>query len=340
MPNPTLRRPARGAEVRRLQELLNAKGADIGVDGDFGPITEGAVRAAQERAGQTVTGIADAALWAWLEARGGPELRRPAEGPDVERLQSLLNRVGALLKVDGDFGPGTERAVKEAQGLAGHQASGVADAALWTWLEAQPEPSPVMPVEAVTFLVAEEVGSRAFYDSHAAFPHFPGVSSGVTLGIGYDLRFHEAAELERDWGAVLGPEALAKLKGHVGKKGSKDAVDALKAIRIPFPSAWRVFTRASLPKYVDKTRNAFPGFDALPPLARGALVSLVYNRGAGMDGDKRREMRAIRDHIAGGRFDAVPAEFESMKRLWPTNAGLKARRDKEAALWRKADWSG
>ena len=335
MSHPTLRRPARGAEVRRLQELLNAKGADIGVDGDFGPITEGAVKAAQARAGQAATGVADAALWAWLEARGGPELRRGADGADVERLQGLMNKVGALLSVDGDFGPGTERAVKEVQKLAGQPATGVADEALWFWLEAQPEPSPVMPVEAVTFLVAEEVGGRAFYDRHAAFPHFPGESSGVTIGIGYDLRFSDAAKLERDWGGVLTRETIAKLKPHLGKKGSKAAVDGLKSIQIPFVSAWKVFVTALLPEYVAKSRKAFPGFDDLPPFARGALVSLVYNRGASMQGDGRREMRAIRDHIAAGRLDAVPAEFESMTRLWPNNRGLRTRRKKEAALWKK-----
>lgn len=335
MPNPTLRRPARGADVRRLQELLNAKGAALVVDGDFGPATERAVKAAQDKAGQAVTGVADAALWAWLEARGGPVLQRGADGAEVERLQGLMNKVGALLSVDGDFGPGTERAVKEVQKLAGQAATGIADAALWGWLEAQPEPSPVMPVEAVTFIVVEEVGSRAFYDAHAAFPHFPGEASGITLGIGYDLRFHDTAELQRDWGEALSPEAMAKLKPFVGKKGSKAAVEALKAIRIPFTAAWKVFTAESLPKYVDKTRKAFPGFDGLPPLARGALTSLVYNRGARMDGDGRREMRAIRDHIAADRLADVPAEFESMKRLWPNNRGLRNRRDKEAVLWRK-----
>ena len=336
MSHPVLRRPARGAEVRRLQELLNARGATLGVDGDFGPLTEGAVRAAQERAGQEPTGVADALLWAWLEARGGPELRRGADGAEVVRLQNLLNKIGALLTTDGDFGPGTERAVKEAQKLAGQAATGVADEALWFWLEAEPEPSPVMPVEAVTFLVAEEVGSRSFYDRHAAFPHFPGVNSGVTIGIGYDLRFSDAARLEKDWGEVLSRETIAKLKPHLGKKGSKAAVDGLRSIQIPFVSAWKVFVTALLPEYVAKSRKAFPGFDDLPTLARGALVSLVYNRGAGMDGEGRREMRAIRKHIADGRLDAVPAEFEAMKRLWPNSRGLRIRRDKEAKLWRKA----
>ncbi len=336
MTHPTLRRPSRGEDVRRLQGLLNAKGAALVVDGDFGPATEAAVMQAQKKAGQAATGIANHALWAWLEARGGPTLRRPSAGPDVKRLQRLLNRIGSLLTADGDFGAATEGAVREAQKLAGQPATGIADDALWIWLETQPEPSPDLPIEAVTFIVEEEIGGRSFYDRHAAFPHFPGEKSGVTIGIGYDLRFHEAADLERDWGGELTPDAIAKLKPHLGKKGSKAAVDNLKSIQIPFVSAWRVFVADSLPKYVDKTRKAFPGFDGLPPLAGGMLVSLVYNRGAGMSGDTRREMLAIREHIAAGRFKDVPAEFESMTRLWPGNNGLINRRRKEAALWRKA----
>lgn len=336
MTHPTLRRSARGADVRRLQDLLNGKGATLVVDGDFGPATEAAVKQAQKKAAQGATGVADHSLWAWLEAQGGPTLGRPSAGPDVERLQGLLNRVGALLTADGDFGPGTERAVKEAQKLAGQPATGIADDALWIWLETQPEPSPDLPIEAVTFIVTEEIGGRSFYDRHAAFPHFPGEASGVTIGIGYDLRFHDAADLERDWGGELSRDAIARLKPHLGKKGSKAAVDALKSIQIPFVSAWRVFVADSLPKYLDKTRKAFVGFDGLPPLAGGMLVSLVYNRGAGMEGDSRREMRAIRDHIAAGRNDRVADEIEAMARLWPNNKGLINRRRKEAALWRKA----
>ena len=80
MTHPTLRRPARGADVRRLQELLNAKGAELVVDGDFGPATERAVKQAQKKAGQAADGVAGAALWAWLEARGGPTLSRPSDG--------------------------------------------------------------------------------------------------------------------------------------------------------------------------------------------------------------------------------------------------------------------
>jgi peptidoglycan hydrolase-like protein with peptidoglycan-binding domain len=92
-----------------------------------------------------------------------PTLRRGAsDRTAVEALQSLLNKVGALLDIDGDFGAGTERAVREAQELAGLAVTGIADASQWAWLEMRPDPSPDLPTEAVTFIVREEVGGRAY----------------------------------------------------------------------------------------------------------------------------------------------------------------------------------
>jgi hypothetical protein len=64
------------------------------------------------------------------------------------------------------------------------------------------------------------------------------------------------------------------------------------------------------------------------------LASLIYNRGASMDGDRRREMRAIREHLEARALLKVADEIEAMKRLWPNSKGLRDRRDREAALWR------
>jgi len=47
----------RGPDVRRLQEQLNAKGASIGVDGDFGEKTQDAVKAFQQQQGLTADGV-------------------------------------------------------------------------------------------------------------------------------------------------------------------------------------------------------------------------------------------------------------------------------------------
>jgi uncharacterized protein (TIGR02594 family) len=68
--NPVLRRGSRGPDVKRLQELLNAKlkpSPNLQVDGDFGPATETAVRAFQAQARIGVDGIVGPATWSALE---------------------------------------------------------------------------------------------------------------------------------------------------------------------------------------------------------------------------------------------------------------------------------
>ncbi len=52
-----LRRGSRGDAVRELQQALNARGARLEVDGDFGPRTEAAVRDFQRRTGAAVDGV-------------------------------------------------------------------------------------------------------------------------------------------------------------------------------------------------------------------------------------------------------------------------------------------
>jgi hypothetical protein len=252
----------------------------------------------------------------------------------VSELQDFLNRIGALLEVDSDFGPATERAVKEVQELAKLPVTGIAGQATWDWLESQPLPSPHLSTTDVTFVVREEVGSREFYDRVTAFPHCPGEESGVTIGIGYDLRFQGPGNFEADWQEELPREVLATLRPHLGEMGSSDAVTALQSIKIPFHAAWTVFTKRTLPRYIGVTRTAYPQFGELPDGCRGVLASLIYNRGASMDGERRREMRAIREHLEARALLKVADEIEAMKRLWPNSKGLRDRRDREAALWR------
>jgi hypothetical protein len=53
-----LRRGSTGPKVESLQRALNGRGASLSVDGDFGPATEAAVRAFQQRNGLAVDGVA------------------------------------------------------------------------------------------------------------------------------------------------------------------------------------------------------------------------------------------------------------------------------------------
>jgi GH24 family phage-related lysozyme (muramidase) len=97
-----------------------------------------------------------------------------------------------------------------------------------------------------------------------------------------------------------------------------------------------VFERGTLPQYVARTAAVFPGFDKLPLDAQGALVSIVFNRGTGLEGDRKKEMRTIRDLVPSGDLAAIARELRAMKRLWPTLPLLVARREAEAALLESA----
>lgn len=255
---------------------------------------------------------------------------------DIRELQERLNKVGGMLTTDGLMGPNTRRAIRQARELAGLPPGHEADAALRDWLAQRAEPSPELPTRGVTFIAREETGGIDFYEAHAAMPHWPGGASGVTIGVGYDLRF-AAETFEDDWGSRLPDPTLSRLRPWLGKQGSAEAVRGLEDIRVPWPMAWEVFISRILPREVDKTKDTYTPFPQLPGLCRSALVSLVYNRGTDLTdspgSDRRKEMRAIRDLLAGGKLDAVPQQFLSMRRLWPDSAGLRKRRQREAKLW-------
>lgn len=109
-------------------------------------------------------------------------------------------------------------------------------------------------------------------------------------------------------------------------------------IRVTWEHAIEVFRDASLIEYCRRARLAFgpAAFDAAPELVQGALVSLVYNRGASMIGPARLEMRHIRDVcLPAGDAACVAAQIRAMTRLWrgsSIEAGMYRRRYAEATL--------
>lgn len=114
-----------GPAVRDIQDRLGALGHDPNGDqrGSFGEGTKGAVVAFQKVKGLDADGIVGPDTWRALYEAGyrlGDRLmfmRRPMlRGEDVSELQSRLNSLGFDSgKVDGIFGPDTERAVIEFQ---------------------------------------------------------------------------------------------------------------------------------------------------------------------------------------------------------------------------------
>lgn len=283
-----------------------------------------------------------------------PELSRGDRGDAVKALQSELNKVGAMLVCDGDFGRGTERAVRYAQDFAGQACSGTADTTLWTWLAARPDPFPPLPTDGIAFIAREETGGLGYYEQVTRWPHYPGAASGITIGVGYDLRFNDAADFHANWGPLLPAAAIAELAEDLGRKGTSTRARTLRShgIEVPFKAAWQVFIAKTLPRFYDETRSVYPSLARLPPLCAAVLVSLVFNRGASLNGASRREMRAIRDLLAAADdldlhkqkrrviLADVEDEIVAMKRLWSPDSGLIRRRQAEANLWREglAGW--
>ena len=277
------------------------------------------------------------------------ELNRGDRGSEVAELQSLLNRVGAMLIVDGDFGGGTERGVRYAQDIAAQTSTGTADLALWQWLEAQPVPFPELSADGAAYIALEETGGLRYYQQVTRWPHFPGVASGVTIGVGYDLRFNSKENFYALWQPYLAEDVLETLAQDIGKKGSLKRTKALKrlGIEVPFKAAWPVFVQKTLPRYYADTEAIYPSLKTLPPLCQTVLVSIVFNRGSSLSGPRRTEMRAIRDILAQAAslelnkpkrkmlLADVEDEIVSMKRLWGLNSGLAKRRQAEANLWRQ-----
>jgi len=116
---------------------------------------------------------------------------------------------------------------------------------------------------------------------------------------------------------------------------AKQRLASVRDIIISWELAWEVFNLVTVPKFYNLTKKAFPGFEELPADVQGGLVSLVFNRGTSMEGERRREMRAIRDLVAKKDVKGIADKIQQMKRIWVDTSieqGIARRRDAEADL--------
>ncbi|MEO6862188.1 MAG: peptidoglycan-binding protein [Microcoleus sp.] len=111
----------RSNSILAFQQLwnLNNPDAKIGEDGGFGPQTEDALNRSPAQ------GFAKAP---WDDKPRTLRLAMPRmEGSDVIKLQEALNKAGVVVGADGEFGPGTDTAVKEFQQKKGLKPDGIVD---------------------------------------------------------------------------------------------------------------------------------------------------------------------------------------------------------------------
>ena len=111
-----LKRGLAGEPVRRLQAKLG-----VPVDGEFGPNTEAALKKWQTEKGLSADGIAGPDTFMSMGLYELILLKQGTRGDTVKALQTKLG-VGA----DGQFGSGTEKAVREYQKKNGLTTDGLA----------------------------------------------------------------------------------------------------------------------------------------------------------------------------------------------------------------------
>jgi hypothetical protein len=197
-------------------------------------------------------------------------------------------------------------------------------------------------------IVRHETGGRAFYDKVIKTrPIWPAGESGVTIGFGYDIGYNTPADLRRDW-AVLGSAPLDRLAGACGRHGDpalKGLAASMADISVPWDMAETVFRSSTLPRFVLRTMATLPNVEHLSADSFGALVSLVFNRGASFGiawnpakdpKDRYREMRAIKAAMGSSRFADIPDLIRAMIRLWRgtrIETEMTRRRNNEAALF-------
>lgn len=144
---PTLKRGDKGSAVKKLQELLVAKGYNPnGIDGEFGPGCEKAVKQYQKDNGLTADGIVGPKTWEKLLAvskpievpkeepkNDKPILKKGSKGGSVDELKMLLINHGEV-PFDNVFDDSTLKAVKEFQKKNGLEVDGCVGPKTWAAL--------------------------------------------------------------------------------------------------------------------------------------------------------------------------------------------------------------
>ena len=190
-------------------------------------------------------------------------------------------------------------------------------------------------------LIGFEVGAEfendtRYYDKYLASPSFPGLQSGVTIGIGYDLGYNTKEQIKKDWQGKVADNMLAYFVSVAGLKGeiAKRAITAnVKSFKVPYLIAYDVFVKSTLPRFCKLTESIYPNLKNLNPTTQAMLVSLVFNRGASLQGDRRLQMRMLVAATNAAHYEKIASLFNDMKVLWVgTSPGLVKRRVREAML--------
>jgi len=193
--------------------------------------------------------------------------------------------------------------------------------------------------KSIDLIIQFEIGGRSYYEKALQKPTWPGGASGVTVGIGYDLGYNTEKQFLADWSPSLNLNFVNALKPLCGLKGEKAKAmirGEVLNVRIPYNIAYDVFVKSSVPRFYKAALTIYPEMIHLNEDTQGALVSMVFNRGTSLAGDRRKEMRAIVEFVKLKDYEGIAEVIEKNRRLWEGVGldGLVIRREAEADLIR------
>lgn len=184
------------------------------------------------------------------------------------------------------------------------------------------------------FILDQEMGGRSYYEKKLQSPTWPGASSGVTFGSGFDAGYNTVEEIKNSWKGYIPDHDIDRLTRYAGITGekAKNLPSEVQDIKVPYDVAIKHFKEKILSRFIKQTEEAFGSIKGLSQGQQTALVSLVFNRGPSLVGKKRVEMKSISDAMKKGEYAKIPGLIRDMKRLWSLK-GLLRRRDEEASLF-------
>lgn len=192
-----------------------------------------------------------------------------------------------------------------------------------------------------TQVVNFETGGQNYYNRVLKKATWPGGASGVTIGIGADLGYMTLKEFNQYFSKYFTAAQNQKLRSTIGLKGqaAKNAISGVRGIELSWENAYEAFVEWTLPKFWNLTKNLWPGIESLCESAQIALVSIVFNRGASIKGNSRREMLNIKPLVLKRDYKGIADQVRSMKRLWVGKNldGLIRRREIEAQMIEKCN---
>jgi hypothetical protein len=192
-------------------------------------------------------------------------------------------------------------------------------------------------------IIFPEVSDENNYNLKLQKPIWPGGTSGITIGLGYDLGHQSPDQIEHDLQRIINDSDISKLKSFAGIIGIICKRYLPVDIIITWNQAQQIFYSTSLKRYSGIAARIYDELETLHPYEQTAIIGLIYNRGGSLKDkpgeDRRREMNLLIQAIKLDDDKQMSLLIRSMKRLWKNQGlnGLINRRELEAQYIEKQD---